>query len=293
MYKLSKVGLDTAHLTDEEILSIQTAIVDAVRPGLIARRLMPANMLPHAGFRKVRGYKSTDMSQAAIDMDGQNKSLDIVTLESFDVAVPVIHKEFKLLWRDILSSRGGGIPLDTIHIQNAARQVAEEEDKLILSGEYTGWNALGIEGLATATGRNTVTGGDWDSGTNALTYIRNAIIELQTDGHMGPYGLVLPPAFYGQLNTLISNTGIMMREVAEKMCSGGIFPTGSLYASGGSANSALVVEMVSGNFEIVIGQNIDTFMQQDSDMNINGKVYEVLAPRILHPTAICEITSLT
>ncbi len=290
MYKLSQVGRDTGHLTDEEIIQIQTAIVDAIRPALIGRRLMPINRLPHAGFRTVRGYKSTDMSQAAIDMDGQNKSLDIVKLSSFDISVPVIHKEFKLLWRDILSSRGGGIPLDTIHIQNAARQVAEEEDRLILSGEGTGFQALGIEGFATATGRNTTAGGDWSA--NALTYISAAKTELQTDGFMGPYGLVLPPTFENQLDTLVTSTAVTMRSVALTMIRD-ILPSGNLYASGGSANSALLLDMSPGNFELVVGQDTDTFMQQDSDMNINGKVFEVVAPRILRPDAICEITSLT
>lgn len=293
MYKLSQVGQDTAHLTDEEIKYIETAVVEAVRPTLVARRIVPTRNLPHAGFRTIRGFKATDMADAVIDMDGQNKSLDIVKLSPFDVNVGVIHKEFKLFWRDLISSRGGGIPIDTIHIENAARQIGELEDRLVLSGEATGWRALGIEGLATATGRNTTGGGDWDSGTNALTYIRNAIIELQTDGFLGPYALVLPPTFFGQLDTLIANTGTMLREVAEKMCKFGIFPSGSLYASGGSANSALVLDESGGNFETVIGQNLTPFMQQDEDMNINGKLFEVLTPRILRPEAICEVTSLT
>ena len=67
----------------------------------------------------------------------------------------MIHKEYKLLFRDIAASRRSGMPIDVTEPQNAAIQVAEEEDKLLFTGEYTGWRALGIEGLATATGRNT------------------------------------------------------------------------------------------------------------------------------------------
>jgi hypothetical protein len=34
-------------------------------------------------------------------------------------------------------------------------------------------------------------------------------------------------------------------------------------------------------------------MQQDEDMNVSGKVYEVVAPRINRPTSVCEVTGLT
>ena len=48
------------------------------------------------------------------------------------------------------------MPIDTQDAENAARQVAVDEDKLLITGEYTGFRALGVEGLATATGRNSV-----------------------------------------------------------------------------------------------------------------------------------------
>ncbi len=81
----------------------------------------------------------------------------------------MIHKEYKLLFRDIAASRRSGMPIDVTEPQNAAVQVAEEEDKLLITGEYTGWRALGIEGLATATGRNTEgSDGAWSTTTNII-----------------------------------------------------------------------------------------------------------------------------
>jgi uncharacterized linocin/CFP29 family protein len=284
--------MDTAQLTDEELRYIDARVVETVRPLLIGRRLFPIFKLPHAGFTSVRGYKETDMSQARISLHGQGKNKDRVSYSSFDVTVPVLHKEFTLFWRDVLASRNGGLPLETRTIENAARQVAEEEDKLLLSGEYTGWKAMGIEGLATSTGRNTkASAGAWPA--NSLTDLSAAIGELEADGHMGPYAAVLRSSWAAKLRALISNTGIKWIDVIKDLFAAGIFVSDSLYTSGGLTTIALVVEPSQENFEAVVGQDLATFTQQDENMNLQGKVFEVLAPRTKRPTCVCELTGLT
>jgi len=292
MKTLRKVGLETGSLTDEEIRYIDTRVVEAARPALVARQVFSAFRLPHAGFKTWRGYKLTDMGQATIDMEGQTGALDRVELASFDVKVPVISKGFMLYWRDVIASRTGGIPLETTNVENAARQVAEEEDKLLLTGEYSGWRALGIEGLATATGRNTkASGGAW--GANSIIDVNAAISELETDGHFGPYALIVRAAWHRKLWALISNTGIMYIEKIREICTRGVFVSDSLYTSAAATTSALVLELGQENFEMGIAQDMTTFTQQDEHMNTIGKVYEVVAPRIKRPTSICEVTGLT
>ena len=292
MKTLRKVGLETGELTDEELRYVDTRIVESVRPVLVGRRLFPVFNLGHAGFTSVRGYKQTDMSQATISMHGITKVRDRVELAGFDIKVPVIHKEYKLYWRDVIASRRGGLPIETVNVENAGRQVAEEEDKLLITGEYTGWPALGIEGLATATNRNTkASAGAWPA--NCLTDISAAISELETDGHYGPYAGVLRSSWFAKLRTLISNTAVFYLEKVLELLKAGLFVSDSLYTSAGLTTIALVVEPSQENFEMAIGQDLTTFNQQDEDMNINGKVYEVLAPKIKRPTSIAEITGLT
>jgi len=240
----------------------------------------------------VRGYKETDMSEATISMHGQTAVRDRIELAEFDISVPVISKDYKLFWRDVIASRQGGLPIETRTVENAARKVAEEEDKLLITGEYSGWAALGIEGLATATGRNTkASAGAWPA--NAITDVSNAIAELETDGFYGPYALILRSTWFAKLRALISNTGLFYFEKIAELVKDGIFVSDQLYSSGGATTSALVVQLGQDNFELVVGQDITTFNQQDTDMNIIGKVYEVVAPRVKRPTSICEITGLT
>ena len=153
------------------------------------------------------------MSQARIDMDGLNKIFDRTKKTAKSVAVPMIHKEYKLLFRDIVASRRNGMPIDVSEPQNAAIQVAEEEDKLLFTGEYAGWKALGIEGLATATGRNTeASDGAWSTAANILKDVRDAKAELTADGHNGPFDLCVRSDMDADLDGLIANTGISARD---------------------------------------------------------------------------------
>jgi uncharacterized linocin/CFP29 family protein len=292
MQTLRRVGRDTGALTDEELRYIDNRIVEAVRPGLVARKLFPLFQLPNAGLKTVRGYKATDMSQASIDMEGNTDNEDRVELAGFDISVPVIHKSFTIAWRDIEAARNSGMPIDTMNAENAARQVMEEEEKLCLSGEYTGWRSLGIEGLATATGRNTkASAGAWPA--NCITDLSAAISELETDSHLGPYALLLRSSWYAKLRTLITSTGIFYLEKVKELFTDGIFVSDSLYSSGGLTTSGLALELRQENFELVVEENINARTKPDLDGNIKGKVREVVAPRIKRPTSICEVTGLT
>ena len=293
MQDLRHVGMDTGRLTDEEIIYIDTRVVETVRPLLVARQLFPVFTLPNAGILKVRGYKRTDRSAARISLYGSDGGpKDRSQKASFDVTVPVIDAEFEIPWRDLEATRAMGVPIDTQEAENAARQVAEEEDVFLITGEYSGYRALGVEGLATATGRNTTVGGDWSA--NAFTYVNNAIAELEADGHMGPYALLIKPSWWRQIaGAFVTNTATTIAEKVAALTAYGVFKTDSLFESDGTTHNALVVEPSQENFELVIGRDTEVRKSFDVHGNLEGVVREVLAPRIKRPTSICEITGLT
>jgi len=284
--------MDTAQLTDEERIYVDSRIVETVEPVMVGRRLFPVFTLPHAGFITVRGYKRTSMSAARISLHGQGKNVDRSEKEHFDITVPVLHKEFSLWWRDLEASRSNGLPLDTQEAEDAARQVAEEEDLLLLTGQYAGWKALGIEGLATATGRNTeASAGAWPA--NALTDLSDAIGKLEAANHMGPYAAVLRSSWAAKLRALVTNTATKWITVIQDLFKAGIYVSDNLYTSAAGVDIGLVVEPSQENFEMVIGRDLSLFTKQDEDMNLQCKVHEVVAPRIKRPKSICEITGLT
>jgi len=292
MQTLRRVGMDTGRLTDEEILYIDDRVVETVKPLLVARRLFPVFTLPNAGFMTVRGYKRSNMSAARISLHGQTGSKDRTEKAAFDITVPVIDKEFDILWRELEASRSNGIPLDLQDAENAARKVAEDEDKLLITGEHTGFRALGVEGLATATGRNTkASAGAWPA--NSLTDLSAAIGELEADGHMGPYAAVLRSSWAAKLRALVSNTAVKWIEVVRDLFTAGIYVSDSLFTSGGLTTNGLVVEPSQENFELVVGKDLEVRKQEDVHGNMHCVVREVVAPRVKRPTSICELTGLT
>ncbi len=292
MQTLRRVGMDTGRLTDEDVQYIDERVVETVRPLLVGRRLFPVFSLPNAGFLTVKGYRRSDMSAAKISLYGQPGNKDRTEKTAFEITVPVIEKEFEIPWRAIEASRGQAIPIDVQEAENAARQVAEDEDKLLISGEYTGFRALGVEGLATATGRNTTAGGDWSA--NAFTYVNNAIAELEADGHYGPYGLIIKPSWWRQIAAAyVTSTAVTIAEKVASLCAVGVFRTDSLFASDGDTDNALVVEPSQENFELVIGRDLEVRKDQDVRGNYECVAREVLAPRIKRSTSVCEITGLT
>jgi len=189
--------------------------------------------------------------------------------------------------------RNTGQDLNTQHATNAARQVAEEEDKLILSGEYTGWPALGIEGLMTATGRNTTVGGDWSA--NMITYVAAAKAALRTDGYFGPYKLIVTSAWFAQMEAVYGNTDRYYFQVVGDLIGGvdNIVISDNLFVADGAQDGACLIDTSPGNFELVVGQDATTYLAQLPNMNYQGKVWEAVVPVIKRPEAICEITVLT
>ena len=293
MQSMKRVGLATGTLTDYEVNYVETAITKTVRPLLIGRQIMPIRTLPHAGFRKYTFYKENDMGQAMISMTGEAKSEDIVDLTEADVDIPIISKDYTLHWRDVLMRRNQGEDLNTQHAENAARQVAEEEDKLILSGEYTGWKALGITGLATHADVQDQTGGDWSA--NCLTYVASAKALLRTAGYYGPYKLIMNSTWYGQLEALISDTEKWYFQAVGELIGGveNILVSDNLYASDGGTDRVLLIDVQPGNFELLIGADITNYLHQDANMNYKGKVWEAVVPVIKRGDAIVEINALT
>jgi uncharacterized linocin/CFP29 family protein len=289
--------MDAARLTDEEIIYIENALVETVQPTLVGRKLFPIEIVPNAGLLTVRGYRRTDMSQARISLHGDGGSYDRSNKTAFDVTVPVIDKKFKIGWREIEASRYAGQPLDIQDAENAARQCAEEEDKLLITGEYTGWKALGIEGLATATGRNSQgSAGAWPA--NSLTDLSAAIGKLEEDGHTNKsmYAAVLRSAWAAKLRQLIANSNKKWIDVIQgenPLFPAGIFVSDNLFTSAGLTTSALVLELGKPNFEMILERDMSVYQTGDDDMNLKCKVYEVLAPRIKRPTSICEVTGLS
>jgi len=287
---------DEGILTQEEVLYIESQIIQAIKPQLVARKLFRTRPLDNAGRMWIKKYTQTEMSEAAISMYGDSQADDLILFEAGDVLpIPVISKTFKLRWRDNLASRNVGQPLDVQYPLEAAWQVGKVEDKLCLTGEYTGWDAMGIEGLATATGRQTqASAGAWPA--NAITDIRNARALLKNVGITGdqPFVLVVTPTFRERLTSPLANTEITYEMfLINNRIIDGIVESPYLYAADGGQDSAILTVPDPMNFELIEAMPLRVGWWEYKDGNMYGRVRECVVPMIKRPTTIVEITDLT
>ncbi len=286
---------DVGILTEEEQSYIETRVVETYRAQLRARQLFNLlNIGDDGGEKLYRFYTETDPSEAMIDMHGVGASNDLPEKTANDIDLPVIHKEFFIPWRDLAASRNEGPSLLDDSIRTCTRKIAEAEDKLLITGQYTGWDALELEGFFTATGRtDNASAGVWPD--NAYEDINTARGALQDSGFddVEPV-LVAPPALITSLDDLIANTGITYKQsfMSNGLLSD-IIPSSNAYAADGNQDSAVLVVPGGGNFYAVEALPIMTRLFEDRMGNVHGTVREVVAPIIARPTAIAEINTIT
>lgn len=282
---------DVGILTEEEILYVENKVLETFRYQLVARKLFPVINAPDSKF--YRFYDESDPSEAVIDMDGKAQSDDFPEKTAHDIKRPVIHKEFLLNWRDIDISRRQGPSILDDSIRTATRMVAEVEDRLLLSGECATWSALGIEGLATATGRNTdAADGNWPA--NAVADVNDARALLQADGFVGIEPVLIgPPALIKCLDGAIANTGITYRTfLLDNNLVSAIIESNNVYAADCGQDSVLLVVPGEGNFWAVQGVPLTTRLWEDKMGNVHGTIRETITPIIGRPEAIAEITTV-
>jgi len=287
---------DEGILTQEEVLWVEKEIIQAIKPQLVARKFMQTRPLDNAGRMWIKKYVQSEMSEAAISMYGDNQADDLILFEAGDILpIPTISKTFKLRWRDNLASRNMGLPLETQYPIEAGWQCQKVEDKLALSGEYTGWMAMGIEGLCTATGRQTqASAGAWPA--QSIVDIRAARALLKNVGLTGNQGflLICTPTFRERLTSPLANTEITYEMFLMKNnIINGIVESPYLYAADGGQDSAILTVPDPMNFELIEAMPLRVGWWEYKDGNMYGRVRECVVPMIKRPTTIVEITDLT
>jgi len=293
--KTNPFAADAGLLTEEEMLYIENKVVETFRYNLKARQIFPVrNVGQGGGVQLYRYYTESDPSEAVIDMTGKGQSDDHPEKTANDVVMPVIHKEFFFNWRDVASSRRMGPSVLDDAIRTCTRKVREAEDRLLISGETTGWDALGIDGLFTATGRTTAAAsGNWPA--NFIADINTGVGVLEGLGYEGirPV-LIAPPAIVNGLNGAIANTEITYKEFAMRNnLLSDVISTSSAYAADGGVDSALLVIPGQDNFYAVQDLPLEVNLWYDKVNNVYGTVRETISPVIARPESIYEISDIT
>lgn len=302
-----KVARQNAALTEEEFEQVDETVVQVaeeripVASGLRDRGL--TRDLDGLGVLKSTYRAQSDMSPASRSMTGRAVGEgDRPEVDTRSVPVPLIFKDFDFDLRILEASRRFGESFDDSTVRIATRKVAESIEDLVINGDtniqVAGDNIPGLTGFADRNTINRGTGTNWDGYAIAN---RSAIITDVIDGiqagndvsYFGPWWLIVPGEYGMTLeqdykaesddtvrDRLMRIDGLESITVADQL----------------PDNNVLLVQPTSDVIDMVVGEDIDTFVEEEDDreMMIEARVFTALAPRLKsdynNATGITHIT---
>jgi len=271
---------DSAPLTEVEWSKIDEAVVSTARRMLVGRRVIEVLGPMGPGVYTIPYSTFSGTSSTGIDMVGEQDDFIVAPSSRVTTSVPMLYKDFKIMWRDVEADRHMGLPLDVSTAAVAANYVAVQEDNLIFNGN----KELGQVGLLNVQGRKTVKIGNWDESGTALADVVKAVGALSEAGHYGPYAMVVSPILFGRMIRVYGNTGMLELDQVKALISGGVY-----YSNAISGNKAVVLATGGHNVNLAVGQDMTTSYMGPTNMNHVFRVLETAALLVRRPDAICTI----
>ncbi|HAK75154.1 MAG TPA: bacteriocin [Sporomusaceae bacterium] len=269
-----------APLTDAEWLRLDEAVVSTASRMLTGRRVVEVLGPLGSGVYSIPYSIFSGKSPAGIDMVGETDEYVVEATKRATVNLPILYKDFKIMWRDVEADRHLGLPLDVSTAAVAANFVAVQEDNLIFNGN----EELGHHGLFTVKGRQTVAISNWEESGSALADVVKAVGALSQAGHYGPYSMVVSPVLYGRMVRVFGNTGMLELDQVKALVSGGVY-----YSNVITGNKAVIVATGSQNINLAVGQDMVTSYMGPANMNHVFRVMETVALLVRRADAICTI----
>jgi uncharacterized linocin/CFP29 family protein len=262
-------NLSTSEFVAPDLVNkMEEAAVSAARDILTGRRIIDVDG-PY-------GLGLTSLEVGNDDLCRQPGPEEASAVLSHALSLPMIYRRFSLSRRRIAAFKEMGQPLNLKVVEDAAQAVAMREEEFI----YKGQPDFHVYGLLTATGRNTLQGGDWSSVDQVLDNVIAAVNTLDSKGYRGPYGLALAPALYNNLFRRYPGSDLLQIEHLKRLCTRGIVKAD---IDGG----VLVAKDVG---TIVLGQDLQIAYLSPDAAHENFAVTESLVLKIEAPDAICTIT---
>jgi uncharacterized linocin/CFP29 family protein len=270
---------DSVGLSDSQWEQLENVVIETARRSLVGRRFIPVYGPLGPGVQTVPLHEFEGTYAGEADITGEAECGIVKTSSIRHITLPIIHKDFLILWRNVASTEIG-LPLDLAPASSAATFTARKEDDLI----FNGYSELGLDGILTTKGRKTLPLSDWKQVGNAFNDVTAAMEALGHDGFYGPYALIVPPILYAQMHGVHERTGVLEIRNVEELTTAGIFRSQVV-----PDNKAVVVSVGSQNMDLAIAQDMTVASLGPEKMNLALRVFEVLAPRIKRPKAIVTL----
>ena len=187
--------------------------------------------------------------------------------------LPEIRRDFTIPWSaiDVFERMGPNLQSDSI--EEAARETALAEDRLVFYG------GGGVPGLLTHHETLRVALSDWSIPGRAVTDLLTAVVRLDEIGIKGPYEAILSPShYYSYLRTTVEGGYPASKQlgiVIEKVHSSPVMVGAALCSTRG------------GDFIITAGGDFSIGYRWHDEQAIHLFCVETVAAQLLTPRALC------
>lgn len=247
---------------------IDTTIVETLKKYLVGRRFLP-----------LYGPLGPGAQSVAVDSSDKDESFEdgvVQTTGRKFVELVQLYEDFPLFWRDLEASERTGVPVDLSAAARAAQASAKAEDQLIFFGN----KALGVDGLLTVPGSNTIKMDDWAEGQNAFANIAAGASMLVEKDMLGRLALVMGPDLYFKLQRIQPGTGVMEIDRIKSLLDGRVYRSNAL------AGKAVLVCAEAQYMDLTIGQDLAAAYLEMVNLNHYFRILETAALRVKNSEAI-------
>lgn len=165
----------------------------------------------------------------------------------------------------------GAKDIELGNLENAAKKIAEFEEKAI----YNGFDAGQIKGLDCINANEKIPFGEEDS--SIMSAISKGLVTLKENFEEGPFVLIVGEVAYNRLNS--SSKGYPLMKRIESLIGGKI-----LLATG--LEGAFLIPYDNENFELTIGQDFAVGYESYDNENVNLFITESFTFRVLDENII-------
>jgi len=246
---------DAAPIGQETWQQIDDMVVTVVKKILVGRRFVHlvgplgwgVEMAPVFGFGEEDG--------AAVATDAEYLRLE------------EIGAEFVLRAKHLAMAGQTPFALDLGAVAIAATELAKAEDKMVLDGLLQNATPLPL--------------GDWEQMGAPFKDIATATAALREAGYDGPYAVVMNPAMYARMASLMQH-GRREVEMVEKLAGAGLLQSPVM-----DDGQVMVASPQPWNVDLVVGQDVVTAYLGNEGLDQRFRIFETLALRIKQAGAVC------
>jgi uncharacterized linocin/CFP29 family protein len=260
----------TAPLSEKVWHEIDSVAVKMAKQTMVSRRIAELN-----GPRGW-GYVATQMDtfRPATPTEGLGRARlalpDVMLLTE-------IRSDFSLEWSAIDLFERVGPALESDAIEEAARDTAIAEDRLVFYGRS------GAPGILSHPDTLQVGLSDWSTPGRAVTDLLTAVQKLDEIGIKGPYEAVMSPdRYYSYLRTTLDGypAAKQLSIVIDKVHSSSAIEGAALFSTRG------------GDFLITVGGDFSVGYRWHDEKAVHLFCVETIAAQLLTPKAVCLIKPL-